>query len=455
MVQEQGFDTPSVPMSTHTPKETEPVAFTVVADKVTNGKADSATIIGYVSDTGPDLSVATTILLPAYNEQEALPAVLGDLLAIIDESYEILVVDDGSSDGTVEVARKYPCRLISHECNRGKGAAVRTGLRHAQGRYVVVMDADNSYPVNVIPDMVRMLEFNDFVRGIRAQDKQNSPLVNRVGSKAFDSVLKVVYGMEGGDHLSGLYGLRREVFESMNFVADGFDLEVEIGIKARAHEFRTAWLPIKYKQRTGEKKLHPVKDGWRILQKIMALNLLYNPARMFILPGTFLLGLSTVLAFMLMGGPHLVSPIGLTFHSFVIAALGLAVSFQVVVYGLVTALYTVEKGVRAKEWLMKLSGRRSRLVAISLGIAFTIGGSLVFTNRLAGWDAIATDPLAVNALVLAGVLVLCGLQMVLAVLFLSIFASRFDKVTANKPSKSPRNARFALGRLRRARVRSI
>ncbi|MEO8285776.1 MAG: glycosyltransferase family 2 protein [Chloroflexota bacterium] len=444
MVHEHDFGTPWIQTGTLERGDIDTIPI-----PATPRKGDTGSITGYVPESRAEFEVTTTILLPAYNEAQALPAVLNDLLRVVDDTYEILVVDDGSTDGTAAVASEYPCRLIIQESNQGKGAAVRTGLTHAQGRYVVVMDADNTYPAESIPDLVHLLGEHDFVRGIREQDAKNSPLVNRMGNKAFDSVLKIVYGLEGGDHLSGLYGLRRDVFQSMNFIADGFDLEVEIGIKARAHELRTAWFPIEYKERIGEKKLNPIKDGWRILQRIMALTLLYNPGRMFILPAVCLLALSVVFTFLLRGGPVVVPVLQLSLYSFVTTTIGLAVSFQVVVYGLVAALYAVEKGVKPKQWLLKLSGRRMRLSVLSVGTIATVAGVIILADQVAKWTTPGGSTVTVEGLVLAGVLLLCGLQTVLAVMFLSIFASKLDKVT----KKSPRTARARLltHRLRRAR----
>src|SRR5262245_26322832 len=86
--------------------------------------------------------IKTTVVLPAYNEAAALPQVLKDLHDQLPEDYEILVVDDGSTDDTAAVAEKGPCRLVRHRSNRGKGVAIRTGIAEASGEFVVIMDAD-------------------------------------------------------------------------------------------------------------------------------------------------------------------------------------------------------------------------------------------------------------------------------------------------------------------------
>lgn len=99
----------------------------------------------------PASAPEASIIIPAYNEAAALPIVLGKLLAVLDERFEVIVVDDGSADATAQVARAFPCRLISHERNRGKGRAVRTGIEAARGEKIIIIDADGTYPVEAIP----------------------------------------------------------------------------------------------------------------------------------------------------------------------------------------------------------------------------------------------------------------------------------------------------------------
>ena len=162
---------------------------------------------------------------------------------------------------------------------------MRTGLGAARGRFVVVMDADNTYPADAVPRLIALSDQYDFVRGVRQYSAAHMPLVNRIGNRVFDTMLKLMCGLEGRDHLSGLYGLRREALQAMDLTAEGFDLEVEIGIKAHARRLRATSLPIAYGRRLGEKKLHAWRDGWRILQRSFALALHDHPYRQFVPPG--------------------------------------------------------------------------------------------------------------------------------------------------------------------------
>ncbi|MDQ3810378.1 MAG: glycosyltransferase family 2 protein, partial [Chloroflexota bacterium] len=209
----------------------------------------------------PAAATTASIILPAYNEAEALPEVLRSLHATIGEQCEVLVVDDGSSDGTGQIASQYPCRLLTHERNQGKGAAVRTGIRAARGQSIIIMDADNTYPADAVPHMISLLAEYDFVRGIRSEGTSHIPLLNRIGNSLFNTILRCLHGLEGTDHLTGLYGLEKSALERLDLTSNGFDLEVEIGIKARTLGLRSTSFPIKYGPRLGEKKLSAWRDG--------------------------------------------------------------------------------------------------------------------------------------------------------------------------------------------------
>src|SRR5436190_5156390 len=266
--------------------------------------------------------IRTTVVLPAYNEGAALPHVLDELGEYLDESYEVLVVDDGSSDDTSQVVARYPVRLVQHATNRGKGVAIRTGIEEARGDNIVIMAADATYPVPAIKDMVELLDENDLVRGIRESEPESMPAVNRFGNWLINRLLAISHGLEGADQLTGLYAIRRSEAVRLATEARGFDIETEIGIKAKARGLREAEIPISYLPRVGEKKLSPWKDGLRILGRVIVLLLIYNPTLTFIVPGLVLMAISVTGAVLLSNGPVHTSCLGLTIHSFIVAALG-------------------------------------------------------------------------------------------------------------------------------------
>jgi glycosyltransferase involved in cell wall biosynthesis len=372
-------------------------------------------------------SVRTTVVLPAYNEGAALPHVLDELGEYLDSSYEVLVVDDGSTDNTADVAERYPVRLVQHASNRGKGVAIRTGITQAQGENVVIMDADATYPVPAIKEMVELLDDHDLVRGVRESEPESMPGVNRVGNWLFNKLLAISHGLEGTDHLSGLYAIRRSEAVRLGTEARGFDIETEIGIKAKARGLREAEIPISYLPRVGEKKLSPWKDGLRILGRVIVLLLIYNPTLTFIVPGLVLMAITVTGAIVLSDGPVQTSYLGLNIHTFIVAALGVLAAFQLVIFGVAAALYGVEAGKDPPRWLRRVISVRFRLAVGLLGLVLMLGSLAKLIQLTIQWagNNVFTDT---RGLVLTTSFLVLGLQVISAVLFISIFSGRLSRM---------------------------
>lgn len=373
--------------------------------------------------------VLATVILPAYNETEALPSVLESLSAVLDSTYEILVVDDGSTDDTVNVARRQGnCRVICHAQNMGKGAAVRTGVANARGERIIIMDADATYPADAIPKMVELLGTHDVVRCHREARHEQMPPVNRFGNWVFDTLLTRIHGLEGGDHLSGLYGMRMDAIRGMGLEADGFDIEAEIGIKARAQKLKVAVFPITYGARLGEKKLRPCQDGLLILRRILLLVLVYNPMATFVVPGLVLMAVSIGVAVLLSRGPVLTPYLGLDIHSYIVAILGILAAFQLIAFGMAAALYGTEVGYRPQRWLLLLSSRAVRLGGAAIVTLVLFGATFNVVRMIVRW-VINGGGLFVEtrALVLSSTLAVWGLQVISTMLFLSLFADRLRR----------------------------
>jgi hypothetical protein len=380
-----------------------------------------------MSAVGAD-PVRTTVVLPAYNEGAALPHVLDELGDYLDDGYEVLVVDDGSTDDTADVAERYPVRLVQHPSNLGKGCAIRTGIAEARGENVVIMDADASYPVPAIKEMVELLDENDLVRGIRESENGNMPRVNRFGNWLFNRLLAISHGLEGTDHLTGLYAIRRSEAVKLGTEARGFDIETEIGIKAKARGLREAEVPISYLPRVGEKKLSPWKDGLRILGRVIVLLLIYNPTLTFIVPGLTLMAVTITGAVLLaILGPVQTFAFGLDIHSFIVTALGILAAFQLVIFGVAAALYGVEAGKEPPAWLLRVISVRFRLGLAALGALLMVGSFAKLVQLTVEWAgaSVFTDT---RALVLSTSFLVLGLQLLSAALFISIFSGRISRL---------------------------
>src|SRR5215207_5612921 len=308
-----------------------------------------------------------------------------------------------------------------------RSASSSTPPTEAQGENVVIMDADATYPVPAIKEMVELLDDHDLVRGVRESEPESMPFVNRVGNWLFNKLLAISHGLEGTDHLSGLYAMRRSEAVRLGTEARGFDIETEIGIKAKARGLREAEIPISYLPRVGEKKLSPWKDGLRILGRVIVLLLIYNPTLTFIVPGLVLMAISVTGAVLLSNGPVHTSYLGLNIHSFIVAALGVLAAFQLVIFGVAAALYGVEAGKEPPRWLRWVISVRFRLSVGLVGLLLMLGSIAKLTQLTIQWagNNVFTDT---RALVLTTSFLVLGLQVISAVLFISIFSGRLSRI---------------------------
>jgi len=221
--------------------------------------------------------ITTSIIIPAYDEEKGLPALLDSVFRFTNGICEVLVVDDGSHDKTSEVACGYGCSVIRHEANRGKGEALKTGIRHAKGDNVIFIDADNTYPAKAISQMAEILESNDVVYGARSIGRYRIPLFNRMGNMIFQNMIKHIYGFQGSDYSTGLYGIKKTYLDNMNIRSSGFAIEPEIAIKASRMRLRVREFPIEYQPRLGKAKLVGPKAGFEHFTTIISL-LFWRPS---------------------------------------------------------------------------------------------------------------------------------------------------------------------------------
>lgn len=368
-----------------------------------------------------------SIILPAYNEEAAISKVLKDVFKNIDDSSEVIVVDDGSTDRTSSIAADFPCRVIGLHKNQGKGAAVKAGIREAEGKKIIFMDADATYPASAIPEIVSALDRYDFVKGVRITSKKNMPLVNSLGNIIFNQLLKLAHGLHGADHLTGLYGLSRPALEKLELESDGFDLEVEINIKAQANNFKTSSIAIEYQERLGDKKLNPVIDGLKILSRIIQLLFVINPVLMFIIPGLVFCALGLGGALLLNAGPVHIGRVGFDTNSLLLMTLGFLAATQLVILGIFASILATQqfKTIPPK-WLRVISSAVICRVLILFG---SVIFSIAFFNTVmivANWFLDGAGAfLETKRLLFNSALLVFGLQITTGFIVAHLFSNRF------------------------------
>ena len=231
-----------------------------------------------------------SVVIPAYNEEDGIAAIVERVLAIEPalaevgvDALECIVVDDGSSDRTPEIVQGYAAARLIRQKNRGYGGALKTGFNMARGELLAFLDADSTYPPEYFPQMCKVaLDGADLVIGSRMSGTSSEmPLVRRIGNTIFATLLSVVAGVRISDSASGQRVLRREVLPLLYPLPDTLDFTPAMSTRALHENLKMVEVPIPYKERSGRSKLSVVRDGLRFFKSIVWTALTYNPVRIF------------------------------------------------------------------------------------------------------------------------------------------------------------------------------
>jgi dolichol-phosphate hexosyltransferase len=219
-----------------------------------------------------------SILMPVYNERERVErAILEVLQTELPSEFELIVVDDGSTDGTREILRGGDwdprVRLVEHEHNQGKGAAVQTGLGHARGDYAAVFDADLEYdPADLALLMPPLLDGRTNASfGVRAFDGYTShSFLFVLGNKGVTLACNVLFNVYLHDIMTCHKMIRTDVFRSLPLRSAGFAIEPEITARLVQRGERIFEVPVHYRARSNEegKKL-TAADGFRVIATLL------------------------------------------------------------------------------------------------------------------------------------------------------------------------------------------
>jgi len=245
--------------------------------------------------------VDVSIVLAIYNEEICISEELTRIKAAMDKSgysYEIIAVNDASTDKSLEILKRFPfVKIINHKINMGSGSARKTGTLAAIGNIVVWTDVDMTYPNDLIPALVTYLIANDYdqVVGSRRQERGTIPVL-RVPAKWFIRKL-AIYLSEADipDLNSGLRAFKREIGNKyLYLLPKGFSCVTTMTLSFLTNGKSVGYFPIEYNKRAGKSKFHPIKDTYKYLLQVIRMITYYNPLKIFI-PLSFLIVLVGVL----------------------------------------------------------------------------------------------------------------------------------------------------------------
>jgi len=224
---------------------------------------------------------SVSVVIPAYNEAAVIAEVVTSL-ASAGPWHEIIVVDDGSTDGTCARAKSAGATVVRHPYNKGNGAAVKSGIRTSTGEYVLIVDGDGQHPGEDAVRLTERLGEYDLVIGSRSVSTQATQL-RRFGNAALNRFASHLSGREIPDLTSGFRAARREhLREFIHLLPNGFSTPTTTTLAFIKAGYNVRFEPVDARQRVGASKIKLARDGVRFLLIILRIITLFSPFRVFL-----------------------------------------------------------------------------------------------------------------------------------------------------------------------------
>ena len=382
------------------------------------------------SESNPSTSVEVSIVMPCLNEAETLATCIQKAQKAIEKdaiSAEIIVADNGSTDGSQGIANELGARLVP-VTRKGYGSALIGGIDAARGEFVIMGDADDSYDFTAIAPLIAKLRDgcdlvvgNRFLGGI---EPGAMPWSHRwIGNPVLTFISRIFFHTPVGDMHCGLRGFRKEAYERMKLRAIGMEFASEMVIKASLKGMRIAQVPVALRPdgRSRPPHLRTWRDGWRHLRFM----LLFSPRWLFLLPGLALFTAGLLAGAALEVGPVKVGRFGFDISTLLLAGFCCLIGYQLVVFAVFTKVFAMREGFHPPNPGYSQMFRYVRLeTGLALGLLMAVLGTAGLILAVLSWQVLgfgALDPRAtMREVIPAAVLLTLGVQTIFASFFLSI-----------------------------------
>jgi glycosyltransferase involved in cell wall biosynthesis len=371
-----------------------------------------------------------TILMPCLNEAETIAACIGKAMAFLHANGivgEVLIADNGSTDGSRDIAQSLGARVHPVE-ERGYGAALLGGMSAARGRYIIMGDADDSYDFSALtPFIDRLRAGADLVMGNRFKGGISPgampPLHRYLGNPVLSFLGRLFFNVPTGDFHCGLRGFNRERFLSLDLRTTGMEFASEMVVRAALASYRIEEVPTRLHPdgRSRPPHLRTWRDGWRHLRFL----LIYSPRWLFLYPGLLITFVGLFGTAMLLPGPVRVGGIGFDIHTFIVSCLAILVGLQTVTFAIMARKFGESRGLvprspRYGPLLSTITMERMLLLALAMGSAGLIGMIYcVMTWANTGFGPLEYQSL-LRVLTLSTTAVAAALQMAFAAFLLGV-----------------------------------
>lgn len=375
-----------------------------------------------------------SVVMPCLNEAETLATCIRTAQrAIADANIagEVIVADNGSTDGSIEIAEQLGARVV-HVSAKGYGNALMGGIAASRGKFIVMGDADDSYDFGHIPRFVEQLHRDsDLVMGNRFRggvQKGAMPALHRyLGNPILTKVGRVLFRSSAGDFHCGLRAFRKDAYERMGLRTTGMEFASEMVVKATLFKMRITEVPTTLSPdgRSRPPHLRTWRDGWRHLRFL----LLYSPRWLFLYPGFLLMFAGAAITMWLLPGPRSIRGVTFDVHTMVYATAFVLLGFQSIAFAVFTKVFAISEGLLPPDPVLD---RWFRYITLELGLVFgaalMISGLVTSVYAVGVWGARDFGPLdysvTMRLILPAALLLTLGAQTVFASFFLSVLGLR-------------------------------
>jgi glycosyltransferase involved in cell wall biosynthesis len=383
-----------------------------------------------VTQPATETEVEVSIVMPCLNEAETLETCVAKAQRSMRElgiKGEVIVADNGSTDGSQAIAQRAAARVIQVE-NKGYGSALMGGIAAARGKYIIMGDADDSYDFgNLGPFVEKLRAGYDLVMGNRFAggigEGAMPPLHRYVGNPILTGIGRLFFSSPCRDFHCGLRGFSNDAVKRMDLRTTGMEFASEMVVKATLNQMRITEVPTTLSRdgRTRAPHLRSWRDGWRHLRFL----LLYSPRWLFLYPGLLLILLGTVASGWLLLGPRMVEGVVLDVHTLLYAAIAIVIGFQTVVFAVCTKVFGISVGLLPEDRRLNQLFRYVTLeVGLLIGAGLLLAGIALSVYAFSYWRVRAFGPLnpsqMLRTVVPAVTLICLGFQVLFSSFFLSV-----------------------------------
>jgi glycosyltransferase involved in cell wall biosynthesis len=377
-----------------------------------------------------DAEVEFSVVMPCLNEAETLATCIQKAQRSLAENNvrgEVIIADNGSSDGSQEIATGLGARVVNVK-SRGYGNALMGGIAAAKGKYVIMGDADDSYDFAHLDPFIRQLRAgfdlvmgNRFLGGIKKGAMP--PLHRYLGNPVLTTIGRLFFRSPVGDFHCGLRGFSKSAVTNLNLQTTGMEFASEMVVKATLNSMRIAEVPTTLSPdgRTRAPHLRSWRDGWRHLRFL----LLYSPRWLFLYPGGLLMLAGLIVMLWLVPGPKKIGTVTFDVHTLLFGAAAIIIGFQSILFAVFTKIFAISEGLLPEDDRLN---RAFRYLTLEVGL---IAGLLLIIAGLSGtvyaywyWDQLSfgnLDPTQTMRVVIPAVTCLAvGCQTLFSSFFLSI-----------------------------------